>query len=87
MAGWTQLRTRFEHLPEWQNPDQMHALYCSYDFHRYDAGRNEEFMLEFWKRAILDINVVTMTIEELRVLADREGRRPLGLENIVVRGR
>ncbi|CAG9316283.1 unnamed protein product [Blepharisma stoltei] len=69
-------------LPEWEYDSQMHALFCE-----YDGDESEEFMLEFWKRAIDKvfnnyIQSLRSTIDELRVLFDRKGRKPLGLSAI-----
>lgn len=60
----------------------MHALFCE-----FDGDESEAFMLEFWKRAIdkLFINYLTSlqsTTDQLRILFDRKGRKPLGLNTI-----
>jgi len=86
MAGWKEYRSKLERLPEWQSPCQMHALYCSYDFHPCPLRRNEAFMLDFWRRALAELGTLTLSTEELAVAMDKEGSRPMGLENLIVRG-
>lgn len=86
MAGWKEVRSKLERLPEWQDTAQMHALYCSYDFHQCPLHRNEAFMVHFWRRALFELGVLTASTEELAVAMDRNGSRPLGLENITVSG-
>ena len=74
-------------LPEWQDDVLMHPLYRSYDFHECFPPRDEEFMLDFWRRVINDItdkgkNVYS--VEEFSALMERNGTRPIGLVNITV---
>ena len=70
-------------LPEWSDDWKAHALFCA-----YDEDNSEEFVVEFWKRAIfkiLDEHVSGISIEcnELRTFAQRKGRTPIGLQEII----
>lgn len=70
-------------FPEWQNDWQSHALFCA-----YDQDSSEDFILSFWKKAILSlfqnsIQGLTIDIEELKLMTHRNGRYPTGLFDIV----
>jgi hypothetical protein len=70
-------------MEEWQNDWKAHALFCA-----YDGEPGEEYVIEFWKRAIqalFDEHVqgLALTLDELKVITRRKGRSPTGLEEIV----
>lgn len=70
-------------LSEWSDDWQMHALFCA-----YDGSENEEFMVEFWKKAVnlvfeLCIKGVSAKQEGLSEVFTRKGRRPLALEGVL----
>jgi len=70
-------------LPELRQEASRHVLYCSYDGHP-----EEEFMVDFWRRAL---NVVfkhywphiEISIEELKAIFQHDLRRPFGLEALI----
>lgn len=70
-------------FPEWQNDWQSHALFCA-----YDQGSSEDFILSFWKKAIISlfkdsIPGLTIEVDDLKQLTHRNGRYPTGLLDIV----
>lgn len=58
-------------MPEWEDDQQIHALFCEYDGHK-----SEEFMVKFWQRAIdlafQNFSKLCYDIEELKVLFTRK---------------
>lgn len=70
-------------LPEWQDDWKSHALFCA-----YDQDSSEEFVIVFWRRALLKIfdeclYGASVKIEDLKGLIHRKGRYPSGLEDII----
>jgi len=75
----------FSQLPHWEDDRRMHALFCEYD------GRDdEEWLLHAW-REYIDIAFreffenLSATPSEILALFVRNGRRPIGLKNILER--
>lgn len=80
MKSISQILSEF---PEWEDDWKAHALFCA-----YDEDASEEYLVSFWKRAILKIfdeyiQVLSIQSEDLKSLVQRKGRTPLGLINII----
>lgn len=72
-----------QEFSEWQNDWKSHALFCA-----YDNDSSEEFIVNFWKRALNklfeeSIDSLSIDYEELKNLVQRKGRFPTGLPEIV----
>ena len=70
-------------FPEWSDDWKSHALFCA-----YDQNTSEEFIVNFWKRALLKvfdehISGLSIQCEDLQTLLQRKGRKPLGLQDII----
>jgi hypothetical protein len=78
-------RRIFERFPVLNDNAIFHNYFTSYDFHE-----NEKDMVSFWKDVLMFIyesifQTFAIRIDEIVESTKLRNRRPLGLENIIVR--
>jgi hypothetical protein len=74
-----------DRFPEFNDNQQFHNLFCSYDFHE-----SEKSLLEFWKDVIEFLfesikNTHGIKLEEMLDYIKIKGKKPLCLSNITIK--